>query len=143
MIYGHRTRRDDGWRRALASKVVRGSLLLLFGVYCIDANVPYRLMRSACLPRFVDRIARDFSLANIALAVLMRRDPTVREASVPIGFRQRAGGEPSVAMRNFGRKALELFRQLRVLLNEPSARTDVHSGTGCGGSEAGGASQRP
>ena len=131
VIYGRRVRRDDGWRRTAASKVVRAFLLVLFGVNCVDANVPYRLMRSACLSRPLARIAPDFSLANIALAVLLRRDRTVREASVPIGFRQRAGGEPSVRLRGFGRKAVELYRQLRFMLREPLAEN--HSATGCGG----------
>lgn len=145
VVYGRRVRRDDGWQRSLASAVVRWLLLAVCGVRCVDANVPYRLMRSGCLPPSLARVPADFSLANVALAVLLRQDPAVRETSVPIGFRQRAGGQPSVPLRQFGRKARELYRQLRCLPGGPAAPDGLalHSATLWGGEDAGGASQRP
>ena len=119
VIYGRRTRRDDGWRRVLASAVVRLFLLGLFRVNCVDANVPYRLMRTAALGSAVARIPPDFVLANIALAALLKQDTRVRHGSVPIRFRARTGGEPSVRLSRFGSKATELYRQLRAVLRAP------------------------
>jgi hypothetical protein len=78
--------------------------------------VPYRLMRTARLQKVVDRIPPEFFLANIALAVLLRRDHSWRHGSVRIGFRERFGGEPSVPFRKFGVRASELHRQLRWIL---------------------------
>ena len=115
VLYGRRTRRDDGWRRVLASGVVRLLLLGLCRVNCVDANVPYRLMRTAMLGPALARIPSTFVLANIALAVLLKQDPRVRHGSVPIWFRARTGGEPSVPLGRFGSKAAELSRQLRAL----------------------------
>lgn len=115
VIYGKRVRRDDGWRRVLASQVLRATLLCAAGANCIDANVPYRLMRTERLLGVLDLIPSDFSLANIALAVLLRRDPSWRHGSVPIRFRERYGGEPSVQLGKFGEKASELVRQLATL----------------------------
>jgi dolichol-phosphate mannosyltransferase len=115
VVYGVRKRRDDGWRRALASLVLKLTLAFACRVNCVDANVPYRLVKTSCLAKFVDRIPATFSLANIALAVLMRRDKAIRQGEVPIHFRERYGGEPSVPIRRFGAKAAELVRQLREL----------------------------
>jgi len=113
VIYGHRVRREDGWRRVAASHVLRVNLLLAARANCVDANVPYRLMCTAKLNNFLERIPRDFFLANVALAVLLNRDAAWRHGHVRIRFRERFGGEPSVAIGRFGAKALELNRQLR------------------------------
>lgn len=116
VIYGHRVKREDGWRRVLASYALRSTLLWIAQANCIDANVPYRLMRTAQLLPVLDKIPGDFHLANVALAVLLRRDASWRQASVPIRFRERYGGEPSVRLGKFGEKARELHMQMRQLL---------------------------
>ena len=118
VIYGQRVRREDGWRRVLASYALRSTLLWIAQANCIDANVPYRLMRTARLLPVLDRIPSDFHLANVALAVLLKRDASWRQASVPIRFRERYGGEPSVRLGKFGEKARELHIQLRQLLRK-------------------------
>lgn len=115
VIYGKRIRRDDGWRRVLASLVLRTTLLLSARANCIDANVPYRLMRTESISPFLDRIPSDFHLANVALAVLLRKNPAIRHGMVNIRFRARYGGEPSVRLRKFGGRAAELIRQLSAL----------------------------
>lgn len=113
VIYGKRTRRDDGWRRVLASIVLKFTLFLSAGVWLVDANVPYRLMRTSILPEALDRLPGDFFLTNVGLAVLLKRSPKIRHRWVPIRFRERYGGEPSVKLSRFGNKALELILQIR------------------------------
>jgi dolichol-phosphate mannosyltransferase len=115
VIYGNRTRRDDGWRRILASVVLKWTLLLAGGVWCVDANVPYRLMRTTIIGPLLGKIPKDFYLANVALATLLRRQAGVHQASVPIRFRERYGGEPSIPLGKFGNKAWELVTQLQSL----------------------------
>jgi len=116
VIYGRRTRRDDGIRRIVASLVLKLVLLVETQVWCVDANVPYRLMRTAILPSLLPRIPESFFLTNVALAVLLRKTPGIRQAAIPIRFRERYGGEPSVRLSKFGNKASELIRQLKDLL---------------------------
>jgi len=118
VIYGFRQKRDDGWRRVLASRILWLTLRLVAGVDCVDANVPYRLMRSEVVKMFVDRIPKDFFLSNVAMSVMMRRNRALRHGRVNIHFRERYGGEPSVALGKFGNKATELIRQLRGLPKE-------------------------
>lgn len=116
VVYGWRRRREDGFRRVVAGKVLKLFLLTVSGVWCIDANTPYRLMRVSILKGPVEKLKRsDVFLTNVALAVLLKRDRQIRHGAAPIRFRERYGGEPSVAFFEFGRKALELARQLRSL----------------------------
>lgn len=114
VVYGERFERMDGWKRILASKLVRLVVRVASGADCIDANVPYRLMRIRNLHPLIDSIPPDFDLANIALAVLLTRAKW-REAIVPITFRPRTGGEPSVPLTRFVNKARELVAQLKTL----------------------------
>jgi dolichol-phosphate mannosyltransferase len=115
VVYGNRVRRDDGFKRVAASLVLRIVLLGFSNANCIDANVPYRLIRTANLSSKLQKIPADFFLANVALAVLLKWDSTWRHAAVPIRFRERYGGEPSVRLGKFGEKAKELILQLKAI----------------------------
>lgn len=115
IIYGLRYRRDDGWRRVLASQVLRFTLLVASGVWCQDANVPYRLMKTSVLLGKLELIPTTFSLANVALAVVLKKDKAIKESFIPIRFRERYGGEPSVQIGKFGEKAKELIDQLKSI----------------------------
>lgn len=116
VLYGLRAKRDDGLRRLFATMVLRAFLLLGFRAACWDANVPYRLMRTEAIKPFLEYIPPQFNLANIGLAVLLKRNGDIRHGYVPIHFRERYGGEPSVKLSLFGRKALELYRDIRSML---------------------------
>lgn len=112
-IYGKRVRRDDGWRRVVASKVLWTTLIVFGRVNCVDANVPYRLMKIQTIASFLDKVPREFFLANVALAILLARNKSIKTGAVPIHFRERYGGEPSVRMSKFGNKAFELIEQIK------------------------------
>jgi glycosyltransferase involved in cell wall biosynthesis len=116
VIYGVRRTREDGWRRMIVSQVLRLVLVLTCHVDCVDANVPYRLMRAEVLKDPLSRIPDDFFLANVAIAVLLQKNPCTREGKVPIRFLERYGGEPKIALSQFGSKARQLILQLRLLL---------------------------
>ena len=113
--YGWRRIRDDGWRRVVASRVLKTLLWVVTGTRCVDANSPYRLMRTAQIERAVARLEeRPVHLTNVALAVLLKK-AGLSHGFVPIRFRERYGGEPSVRMGQFGAKAAELLRELKGL----------------------------
>lgn len=120
VIYGKRVERRDGWKRVLATKLVRLVVRFGCGSDCIDANVPYRLMRTLNLRPIVDSIPSDFHLANVALAVQIKR-ACWREAAVSIVFRTRAAGEVSVPLTRFAAKARELIAQLKSLPQSDAA----------------------
>ena len=122
VIYGRRVRRDDGRRRQFASFVLKLLVRLRTGARCVDPNVPYRLMRTSVLPLAIDRIPADFFLANVALAVLLARESQLRHGTVPIHFRNRDGGSPSVRLGQFVFRARQLSRQLGQLGAAPMAQ---------------------
>lgn len=109
-LYGYRRKRLDGWQRMLISRVVTVVTFIATGTWVADANVPYRLMRADTLRGTITRIPRDFYLANILLAVLQKRAFGIRW--IPIVFRERSGGTPSVKPLMFGKQGWKLFRQL-------------------------------
>jgi dolichol-phosphate mannosyltransferase len=112
VIYGKRSR-NDGSRRIIASVVLRVLLRLLARVDCVDANVPYRLMNASACANAIRAVPSDVFLANVALAVILRKDPDIRHGQVPIGFPPRHGGEPSVPFLKFAAKGIELFAQMK------------------------------
>jgi dolichol-phosphate mannosyltransferase len=120
VVYGQRAKRKDGLKRVLASILVKAVVRAASGADCIDANVPYRLMRTENLRPLVDSIPPDFDLANIALAVQIKR-ACWREAVVSIVFRPRAAGEASVPLTRFAAKARELIAQLKSLPQSDAA----------------------
>ena len=119
VIYGHRTHREDGMSRSIISGILQAFLLLVTRTYCIDANVPYRLMKTAKISPSLLRIGAHFNLANIALAVLLKKAKLLH-GKVEIRFRERLGGEPTVAIDQFGLKAIQLYQQLQKLLHTPA-----------------------
>lgn len=112
VVYGKRSR-QDGVRRILASAVLRSLLRLLAKVDCVDANVPYRLMCASTCATAIQAVRSEVFLANVALAVSLRRDTAIRHTQVPIKFPPRQGGEPSVPFMKFAAKGIELFKQLK------------------------------
>lgn len=114
VIYGKRVR-QDGIRRIVASLILKLSLRLLARVDCVDPNVPYRLMNTRRCATSIALVPTSVSLANVALAVSLRREAAVRHGSVEIGFPPRHGGEASVPFSKFAFKAFELFQQMRAI----------------------------
>ena len=116
VVYGIRTRRDDGIYRLLVSMFLRMFILAAFRVFCPDANVPYRLMRVEAVISDVNRIPGDYSLANVGLAILLAKNSHCRCGYVPIRFRERYGGEPSVRAGVFAKKAAQLYSDTQRIL---------------------------
>jgi glycosyltransferase involved in cell wall biosynthesis len=108
-IYGRRTSRDDGTARRVISSVLRASLKIARGTKLNDTNVPFRLYRAPQAAAAARRVPADFNLANIAMALLL--EPEGFE-EVPIHFRDRIGGHPTVRIWGFAPKALRLHRDL-------------------------------
>lgn len=108
-VYGRRRSRDDGMARRLISSVLRASLKLSRRTRLNDTNVPFRLYGAPLAAAAAARVPADFNLANIAMALLL--EPEGFE-EVPIHFRDRIGGHPTVRLWGFVPKAVRLHRDL-------------------------------
>jgi glycosyltransferase involved in cell wall biosynthesis len=112
-ILGDRVSRDDGPMRVFISFWCRVLLWCFSGSYVRDPNVPYRLMHASALGRALERIPPDFDLQNIALALALKRDRSVRSRFLPIHFRARQGGENSINFQSIVRKGFAMLNDLR------------------------------
>ena len=114
-VAGCRIRREDGFGRVVISTVLRGVIFLVSGANCRDANVPFRLMRTAAIAPLVEKIPPTCFFTNVGLSVLALR-AGLRLTLIPIVFRVRLGGQTTVPYRKMGKHAVNLYRNLKELL---------------------------
>jgi dolichol-phosphate mannosyltransferase len=111
-VYGKRRYRDDGRARVFISWVLRQFLRVAMHTKLSDSNAPFRLYQSKYLEEALTRIPKTFHLANIAMALLLE---PMGFLEIPIHFRKRQGGQPSVNWIGFARKAIQLHQDLNRL----------------------------
>lgn len=111
---GTRNERKDGANRVMVSKILRMVVWMMFHVWVVDANTPFRLMKTIKLKPIMDIIPNDYNLTNVAVsAIAVRWNYNI--GWYPITFRPRQGGVNSINMcRIFmmGFKALTDFRTI-------------------------------
>ena len=110
-IFGWRKTRADGMKRVFISKFVRVFTFAATFSNIKDGNVPYRLIHRDIMKKIVDKVPSDFHLANIYISVLANNQEKIKW--VPIHFRDRTGGSPSVKTFSFVKHGIKLFKQLR------------------------------
>lgn len=116
---GHRKGREDGFSRIVVTKTLRFIVWLMFHEWVVDANTPFRLMRSDKLMTIMEVVPRDFFLSNVAIAAIATKWH-YRIGWHDITFKPRQGGINSINMRRIikiGWKALKDFRLLNNKLS--------------------------
>jgi dolichol-phosphate mannosyltransferase len=111
-VYGKRVDRDDGVARKVISFFCRLATHISTGVNVRDPNVPYRLMRADVLAPAIVDFPQDFGLANILVSVIVQKGLGPKMGFVPIGFRDRTGGEASVKWGKFVTEGMKLYSAL-------------------------------
>lgn len=111
-VYGKRVTRDDGLQRIVISKFVRIFTLVATGEWIVDGNVPYRLIHADLMKNMAYKVPADFHLANILISVLSNKQQKIKW--VPIHFRDRSGGSPSVKTFSFVKHGFKLYKQLKA-----------------------------
>lgn len=114
-IFGNRTIRGDGNDRAFIEKVVCVLLRIYFGIKVPDANAPFRLMKSAVVKKYLDKMPHDYELPNIMLTTYYAY---YREKMIfsEISFKPRKVGKDSVDIPRiikYGWNALGDFHRLK------------------------------
>jgi dolichol-phosphate mannosyltransferase len=116
MIFGIRAHRTQTPMRRLISMVSRLCVRLIAGGGVIDVNVPYRLMRGACLKKMIERIPVGTFAPNVAIAGLSVQS-RLRIENLPVEFSPRRTGTPSLVRWSLARQAVKaMFQTASILL---------------------------
>ena len=110
---GLRTKRNDGIFRRIVSIATIICVVLSSKTLVWDPNVPYRFIRRDVLEKLLVHIPEDFYLANILVSVLCKRLSPDGIKYIPIHFRNRYGGSPSVKILSFVTLGIELQNALK------------------------------
>lgn len=114
LVIGYRNNREDGFSRIIVTKVLKLVIRCCFGVWCMDANTPYRLMKADCLAELILRVPDKFNLSNVLLTVLY----TIKKKDIlylPITFRTRQGGVNSINLKKICKIGLQAVRDFRTI----------------------------
>lgn len=117
---GHRIDRQDGSSRVFVTRVLRVIVWLMFREWVVDANTPFRLMRSDKLKPIMDVIPHDYFLCNVAIsAIAVKWKYQIKW--YPITFKPRQGGVNSINIRRIikiGWKAIGDFCKINKCLKK-------------------------
>lgn len=94
-ILGFREVREDAFHRKIISKIMQSMVVILFGTYIRDANIPYRLMRADFLRKLLALLPESLLTPNIFLSVLAKR-AGVNLFEIPIRHQERKTGKVSI-----------------------------------------------
>jgi dolichol-phosphate mannosyltransferase len=115
VVYGIRYYRKDGFLRFLISRIVSIVGLIVANIWVWDPNVPYRMFKTTTVTRFLSLPLTDFFLVNILLGLYHKK---MSIKYVPIVFRDRWGGSPSVNTQSMLKYGKKFISQLRIIKNE-------------------------
>lgn len=117
ILVGHREKRQDGWSRVFVTRVLRLTLLCIFGVWIIDANTPFRLMKRSLLSDYLNRISPTNTLPNVLICAqaVANKDQITW---VPVTFLPRQGGENSINLVSICKNGFRSMRELLVYKKE-------------------------
>jgi len=114
MVIGHRRGRQDGFSRVIVTKTLKFVLRLCFDVSVIDANTPFRLMKSDTLKEQIKLIPENYNLSNVIISVIYAKKKLAVKY-LPVTFRPRQGGVNSINMKKIiqiGKQAYIDFRKI-------------------------------
>ena len=123
-ITGYRLERHDPLVRLVITRILRLLLLLLYGRYIPDSNIPFRLIEGRYLRALLEVLPDSVFAPNIFLAVLAKRDgQDLRQ--IPVEHKERQTGKISIVklslLKACWRSAKELYH-FRSTLRERLAR---------------------
>lgn len=107
-VYGLRFYRKDGFIRYAVSRILSVIAFVRSGTWVFDPNVPYRLFRTKTLDSML-RKESVINLYNVYLALFHRRYSRMK--FIPIVFRDRWGGSPSVKLGGLWRWGVQFWQE--------------------------------
>src|SRR5262249_28110437 len=108
-VFGVRLMREDGLLRGLVSAFCRLLIRISIGQDLHDPNVPYRLIEANTLNRALRRVPKEFDLQNVALALALKLDQSVRWQYIPIRFRAPNHGKRRIGLLKIVRLGFQML----------------------------------
>ncbi|OGM04262.1 hypothetical protein A3E15_03680 [Candidatus Woesebacteria bacterium RIFCSPHIGHO2_12_FULL_42_9] len=109
-VLGHRKRRQDPAYRLVIAKLVSLAILILFGVYIKDPNIPFRLMRRDFLKKILKHVPKGVFAPNIFLSILAKKNGhNLYHIPVTHTNRKKATSNTRTVLKGASRSFLELL----------------------------------
>ncbi len=109
--FGVRAQRHDPTIRLWLTRVIRGTLPMLFGVRLVDANAPFKLLRRRVWDDARTLIPEDTLAPSLFLALAARAHRYV-VAEIPVAHRERETGVVSIRRWRLFKFCARAFRQM-------------------------------
>jgi dolichol-phosphate mannosyltransferase len=95
-ILGHRLVRHDDPFRLIITRILKYALLIIYGTYIDDANIPFRLIKASFLTKLLAALPSPTPFApNIFLSVLSKKAGQ-KLFNIPVTHKERETGEVSI-----------------------------------------------
>jgi glycosyltransferase involved in cell wall biosynthesis len=115
-VIGNRNNRMDGLSRLFVTKVLSFIIILIFKIYIVDANTPFRLMKSEKLKSILHKLPINAFLANIYISILVVKYK-MRLKWIPITFKERQGGVNSINFKKIFKIGLDSLKEFKQFKN--------------------------
>jgi glycosyltransferase involved in cell wall biosynthesis len=120
-ILGFRQIRHDDPFRLLITKILKFSLLAIYGTYINDANIPFRLYKTSFLRNLLSVLPNPIPFApNIFLSVLAKKT-NQKLFNIPVIHKERETGEVSIRHMKLLKVCCQSLKELilfRINLNQ-------------------------
>lgn len=110
-ILGHRVQRKEGFYRIVLSKLISLWILIIFGEYIKDPNIPFRLIDKKYLKRVLTRVPEEVFAPNIFLSILGAKDG-LNLHQVPIQHRPYGKTKSSLSLSKLFFASIQGFAEL-------------------------------
>jgi glycosyltransferase involved in cell wall biosynthesis len=111
-VLGFREVRHDDPFRLLITRILKFSLLFIYGTYIHDANIPFRLIRTSFLKKLIAALPKQVPFApNIFLAVLAKKSGQTL-FDIPVLHKERETGEVSIRHMKLLKVCWQSFKEL-------------------------------
>ena len=111
-ILGHRLVRHDDPFRLIITRILKYSLVFLYGTYINDANIPFRLIRTSFLKKLLAALPKQIPFApNIFLSVLAKKSGQ-KLFDIPVLHKERETGEVSIRHMKLLKVCWQSFQEL-------------------------------
>jgi dolichol-phosphate mannosyltransferase len=119
-VLGFREVRNDDPFRLIITRILKYSLLFIYGTYIHDANIPFRLIRTSFLAKLLEALPATTPFApNIFLSVLAKKAGQTL-FNIPVLHKERETGEVSIRHMKLLKVCWQSFLELtqfRLQLN--------------------------